>query len=61
MYYLQKGSQIMTINGDNEFAPLAELLYKLPGAPPLNLTSANKHEPFIEQRIHIVNEPVQAV
>ena len=49
MYYLQKGFQIMTITGDNEFAPLAELLfYELPGAPTLNLTSANEHKPYIE-------------
>ena len=38
MYYLQKGFQIMTITADNEFAPLAELLYELPGAPTLNLS-----------------------
>ena len=40
-YYLQKGFQIMTVTANNEFAPLAELLYELPGAPTLNLTSAN--------------------
>ena len=51
MYYLQKGFQIMTITADNEFAPLAELLYELPGAPALNLTSANEHEPYVERRI----------
>ncbi len=45
MYYLQKGFQIMTITADNEFAPLGELLYELPGAPTLNLTSANEHDP----------------
>jgi hypothetical protein len=41
MYYLQKGFQIVTVTADNEFAPLAELMYELPGAPALNLTSAN--------------------
>ena len=48
MYYLQKGFQIITVTADNEFAPLAELMYDLPGAPTLNLTSANEHEPYIE-------------
>ncbi len=61
MYYLQKGFHILTVTADNEFAPLAELLYKLPGAPILNLTSANKHEPYIEHRIRVVKERVQSV
>jgi hypothetical protein len=61
MYYLQKGFQIMTITADNEFAPLAELLYELPGAPTLNLTSANEHEPFIERRIRVVKERVRSI
>ncbi len=61
MYYLQKGFQIMLIKADNEFAPLAELLYKLPGAPTLNLTSANEHEPNIERRIRVVKELTRAV
>ena len=39
------------IKADNEFAPLMEMLYELPGAPTLNLTSANKNEPNIERRI----------
>ena len=51
----------MTVTGDNEFAPLAELLYELPGAPTLNLTSANEHEPYIERRIRVVKERVRAV
>jgi hypothetical protein len=45
MYYLQKGFQIITVTADNEFAPFGELMYELPGAPTLNLTSANEHEP----------------
>ncbi len=61
MYYLQKGFQIMTVTADNEFAPLGELMYDLPGAPTLNLTSANKHEPFIERRIRVIKERVRAV
>ena len=60
-YYLQKGFQIMTITADNEFAPIAELLYDLPGAPTLNLTSANEHEPYIERRIRVIKERVRAV
>ena len=35
MYYLQKGFQIMTVTADNQFAPLAEMMYDLPGAPTL--------------------------
>jgi len=61
MYYLQKGFQIMTITADNEFAPLAELLYELPGAPALNLTSANEHEPYVERRIRVIKERIRAV
>ncbi len=49
MYYLQKGFQIVTVTADNEFSPLAELMYELSGAPTLNLTSANEHEPYIER------------
>jgi hypothetical protein len=60
-YYLQKGFQIVTVTADNEFAPLQELLYDLPGAPALNLTSANEHEPFIERRIRVVKERTRAV
>ena len=61
MYYLQKGFQIMTVTADNQFAPLAELMYELPGAPMLNLTSANEHEPYIERRIRVVKERKRAV
>jgi len=49
------------VTADNEFAPLAELLYELPGAPTLNLTSANEHEPFIERRIRVIKERVRSV
>jgi hypothetical protein len=61
MYYLQKGFQIITVMADNEFAPFAELMYELPGAPTLNLTSANEHEPYIERRIRVVKERTRAV
>ena len=60
-YYLQKGFQIVTVTADNEFAPLAELMYDLPGAPTLNLTSANEHEPYIERRIRVIKERTRAV
>jgi hypothetical protein len=60
-YYFQKGFQIMTVTADNEFVPLAELMYDLPGAPMLNLTSANKHKPYIERRICVVKEWVRSV
>ena len=60
-YYLQKGFQIVTVTADNEFAPLAEMMYDLPGAPTLNLTSANEHEPYIERRIRVVKERTRAV
>jgi hypothetical protein len=61
MYYLQKGFQIITVTADNKFAPFAELMYELPGAPTLNLTSANEHEPYIERRIRVVKERTRAV
>ena len=48
MYYLQKGVQIMMVTADNEFAPLTEMMYELPGAPTLNLTSTNEHKPYIK-------------
>jgi hypothetical protein len=61
MYYLQKGFQIITVTADNEFAPFGELMYEMPGAPTLNLTSANEHEPYIERRIWVVKERTRAV
>ncbi len=51
----------MTVTADNQFAPLAELMYDLPGAPTLNLTSANEHEPYIERRIRVVKERTRSV
>jgi hypothetical protein len=61
IYYLQRGFQIMTVTADGEFAPLEKMLFDLPGAPRLNLTSANEHEPYIERRIRVVKERVRAV
>ncbi len=43
VYYLQKGFQITTVTGDGEFEPMQELMNELPGAPCLNLASANEH------------------
>ncbi|MGL6132320.1 MAG: hypothetical protein ACRCZ9_11980, partial [Fusobacteriaceae bacterium] len=60
-YYLQRGFQIMTVTGDNEFSSIEEKLFDLPGAPRLNVTSANEHEPYIERRIRVVKERVRSV
>jgi hypothetical protein len=56
MYYLQKGFQIIMVTADNKFAPFTELMYELLGAPMLNLTSANEHEPYIKRCIRVVKE-----
>ena len=50
-YYLDWGFRITAVMADNEFAPLEAFMINLPGAPKLNLTSANEHEPFVERRI----------
>lgn len=55
-YYMQRGFQITMVMADGEFAPLEGLMNKLPGAPKLNLASANEHEPFVERRIRVVKE-----
>ena len=48
--YMQKGFQEVTsVMADSEFASLAGLMNNLPGAPKLNLASANEHEPFVER------------
>jgi hypothetical protein len=46
------------IMGDGESASLEQFTNLLMGAPWLNLTSANKHEPFIERCIRVVKERV---
>ena len=58
LYYFQKGFQITGVMADGEFASLQECMVELPGAPRLNLTSANEHEPYIERRIRVVKERV---
>jgi hypothetical protein len=60
-YYLQQGFHVTFIMGDEEFASLEQFTNLLMGAPWLNLTSANKHEPFIERRICVVKERVQSI
>jgi hypothetical protein len=49
-FYLQKGFQIVFVKGDGEFKPLKELMPELFGGPTMNLASANKHMPEIEQK-----------
>ena len=61
LYYFQKGFQIIGLTADGEFASLQECMVELPGAPKLNLTSANKHEPYIERRSHVVKERVRSL
>ena len=58
LYYFQKGFQVTGVTADGEFASLQECMVELPGAPKLNLMSANKHKPFIKHHIHVVKERV---
>ena len=51
----------MTVTANGEFAPLEEFLYSLPGAPRLNLSAANEHEPYVERQIRVIKERVRAV
>ncbi len=53
-FYLQRGFQIVFIKVDGEFKPLEECMPELYGALRLNLTSANKHVPEIERKIHVI-------
>ena len=55
-YYLQRGFCMTFITGDGEFAFLEQFMNLLVGAPHLNLTSTNEHEPYIERRIRVVKE-----
>jgi hypothetical protein len=47
--------------GDGEFSSLKQFTNLLVGAPRLNLTSANEHEPFIKRRIRVVKEQVRSI
>ena len=60
-YYLLRGFRITFITGDGEFASIEQYTNLLMGAPRLNLTSANEHEPFIERRIRVVKERVRSI
>jgi hypothetical protein len=61
VYYLQKGFQITMVTGDGQFEPMQNLMNELPGAPRLNLASANDHEPYIEQKIQVVKEQTRCI
>ncbi len=60
-YYLQQGFHVTFITGDGEFASIEQFTNLLMGAPQLNLTSANKHKPFIEHCICVVKERVWSI
>jgi hypothetical protein len=57
-YYLKRDFQIVFIKGDGEFKPMEEMVFKLYGAPKLNLSSANEHVPEIERKIRVIKERV---
>jgi hypothetical protein len=59
-YYLQRVFQVTFITEDGEFASLEQFTNLLMGVPWLNLTSTNKHEPFIEHCIHVVKNSLSA-
>ncbi len=50
-FYLQRGFQIVFIKGDGKFKPMDEMMFKLYGAPKINLSSATEHVPEIERKI----------
>ncbi len=60
-YYPQQGFRMTFITGDGEFTSLEQFTNLLMGAPWLNLTSANKHEHFIECCIFVVKERVWSI
>jgi hypothetical protein len=60
-YYLQRGFQIMTVTADGEFSPMDQFLLDIHGAPCLNLTAANEHEPFVERKTRVIKECTRAV
>ena len=51
LYYFQKRFQVTRVTVDGAFASLQEYMVALPGAPRLNLMSANEHEPYIKHCI----------
>ena len=46
---------------EGELAALQTLFTEIHGAPNINLTAANEHEPFIERRIRVIKERVRAL
>ena len=51
----------MVVTADGGFKPLVKLMVDLPGAPRLNLTASNVHEPYVERKIRVIKEQVRAV
>ena len=60
-YYLQHGFQVVFIKGDGAFKPLQEYMDTVYGAPQLNTTSANEHEPTAERKIRHIKERTRAI
>jgi Zn-dependent M16 (insulinase) family peptidase len=60
-YYLQHGFQVVFIKGDGAFKPLQAYMDTVYGAPQLNTTSANEHEPTAEQKIRHIMERTRAI
>ena len=60
-YYYQCGFQLMVVTSDSGFKPLDKVMVELPGAPCLNLTTANDHEPYVERKIRVIKERLCAV
>jgi hypothetical protein len=60
-FYLQRSFQIVFIKGDGEFKPLDGMMFKLYGAPKIDLSSANEHVLEIERKIWVIKERVCVV
>jgi hypothetical protein len=60
-YYYHCGFQLMVVMADGEFKPLEKLLVDLVGEPRLNLTAANKHDPYVKRKIRVIKERLHAV
>ena len=59
--HLQIFENYLQLLPNSEFAPLEVWIATVYGVPTLNLASANKHDPKIEQKIRVIKEQVQAV
>jgi hypothetical protein len=60
-YYYKHGFRITTVMANGEFAALQNIITDIIGAPNLNLTAANDHEPFIERKIRVIKKRVRAI